>query len=471
MLYESVTDKLREECGVFGIYGHDIDLPRIGYFGLFALQHRGQESAGLAFSNGREIVAHKGNGLVTEVFTDNVLDTMDLPNAHLVVGHVRYGTSGGSGGSNIQPLVARYLNGGMALAHNGNLVNADKLRREMEDRGYLFQSQSDSECILNLLAQHRNDGLELSLRHVVQKVKGAYSIVMAYDESLIGLRDPHGIRPLCIGRKGAAYILASENSALAAVGAEFLRDVLPGELVIINENGLRSIQLGQSSQQALCIFEYIYFARPDSTIEGRSVYLTRKNMGAILAQEHPADADIVIAVPDSGRSAAVGYAQEAGIPFTEGLIKNHYIGRTFITPNQETRELMVRLKLSPIPEVFAGKRIVMVEDSIVRGTTIKPIIQLARDAGAKEVHVRVSSPPYISACYYGVDTPDTHRLIAANYTVDEICREIGADSLGYLSLDGLLRAVDGSRDKFCTACFTADYITGKVPNGEKGTNL
>lgn len=471
MLYEELNDRLREECGVFGIYGQGIDLARLTYFGLFALQHRGQESAGMAVSDGKSISFYKGQGLVADVFTDQILQQLSRAQDKVAVGHVRYTTAGGGGVTNAQPLVARYMDGCMALVHNGNLVNANLLRREMEQRGYLFQTDSDSECILSLIAQYRRDGLELALRHVVQKVRGAYSLVMIYNGALVGLRDPLGIRPLCIGRKGSAYVLASESCALTVIGAQFVRDVRPGELVIIDDNGLQSIQICEHFRKGLCIFEYVYFARPDSTIEGRSVYLARTQMGRILAREHPVDADIVIAVPDSGRSAAVGYSQEAGIPFTEGLIKNRYVGRTFITPNQETRELKVRLKLTPIPEVFAGKRVVMVEDSIVRGTTIKPLIALVREAGATEVHVRVASPRYVSPCYYGIDTPSKEELIAARLDDGDICRAIGADSLGYLSLSGLLEAVQASEHDVCTACFTGNYIAGKVAHDETAPHV
>ncbi len=467
MLYEPTTDKIGEECGVFGIYGANIDLARLAYFGIFSLQHRGQESAGIVVSDGKTMASHKGQGLVADVFTKENLQQLTRPNDKVAVAHTRYSTAGGKGIMNAQPIVARYQNGGLALAHNGNLVNANTIRRQFETDGYLFQTDSDTECILNIIARYRHADPVWALQQVVDRVKGAYSVVMIYNDKLIGLRDPDGIRPLCLGKLGDAWVLASESCALSTIGAELIRDVEPGELIIIDENGLQSHKMScKSGKGGMCIFEYIYFARPDSTINGKSVYLKRQRMGERLAKEAPVEADIITPVPDSGRSAAVGYAVASGIPFTEGLIKNRYVARTFISPNQEERELMVRLKLSPIPEVFHGKRVVLVDDSIVRGTTIKSLIRIIKAAGAKEVHVRISSPPYISPCFYGIDTPTTYNLIAANNSVEEIREFIGADSLTYLSIEGLHEALSGKQGEFCTACFTKNYFAGKVTSDD-----
>ncbi|QOR34769.1 amidophosphoribosyltransferase [Clostridium sp. 'deep sea'] len=463
MLYEPNTDKLAEECGVFGIYGKNIDLASKAYFGIFSLQHRGQESAGIAVSDGEDLISFKGQGLVSDVFTEDVLASLRRKKDIVAVAHSRYSTAGGKGIINAQPLVARYLNGGMALAHNGNLVNAGSIRRELEQEGYFFQTDSDTECILNIVARYRCKGPEYALQQVVNRVKGAYSVTMIFDNKLIGLRDPDGIRPLCLGKLGEAYVLASESCALTTIGAELIRDVEPGELVIIDENGITSKKIAQKKNKGgLCIFEYIYFARPDSTINGKSVYKTREEMGRVLAKQYPVEADIVTPVPDSGRSAAVGFAEESGIKFTEGLIKNRYVARTFIAPDQEQRELKVRLKLSPIPEVFEGKRVVLVDDSIVRGTTIKSLINIIKSAGAKEVHVRVSSPPYISPCFYGIDIPNDEDLIAASYTPEQICEYIGADSLNYINIEGLMKAVKGQATDYCTACFTGNYFAGRI---------
>jgi amidophosphoribosyltransferase len=461
----TITDKLKEECGVFGAFGKDASLAELAYYGIFSLQHRGQESAGIAVSDGSSIASYKGQGLISDVFTKEVIFDLTRENDKVAVAHTRYSTAGAKGVINAQPLVAQYLNGGIALAHNGNLVNAKRIRRDLEKEGYLFQTDSDTECILNILAKNKYRGHVSALGEVVRLAEGAYSLAMIYDGKLIGLRDPAGIRPLCIGKKNDTWIIASESCALTTIGAELIRDVLPGELVVIDESGLSSYILSDKSEKGgLCIFEYIYFARPDTTINNKSVYLLRHKMGQQLAKEAPVEADIVTPVPDSGRSAAVGYAQASNIPFTEGLIKNRYVARTFITPEQSEREIKVRLKLSPIPEVFKDKRVVLVDDSIVRGTTIKSLINIIKDAGAKEVHVRISSPPYVSPCYYGIDTPDSENLAAAIFTPEEIRDNVGADSLHYLSLDGLLESVGGERSDYCNACFTKNYFAGRVEN-------
>lgn len=468
MQNDATYDKIREECGVFGAYGHDTHLVDLLYYGIFSLQHRGQESAGIAVSNGTSIASYKDQGLISDVFNEKILAELTREDDFVGVAHTRYSTAGAKGVINAQPLVAQYLNGGIALAHNGNLVNARELRRELEEEGYLFQTNSDTECILNILAKNRNKGYLSALKEVVNKAKGAYSLAMIYDNKLIGLRDPAGIRPLCLGKKGETWILASESCALTTVGATLVRDVAPGELVVIDKTGLESYQLSAKDETGgMCVFEYIYFSRPDSTINGKSVYLMRHKMGQQLALENPVDADIVAPVPDSGRSAAVGYAEASGIPFTEGLIKSRYVARTFIAPNQSEREVKARLKLSPIPEVFEGKRVVLVDDSIVRGTTIKSLINIIKDAGAKEVHVRISSPPYISPCYYGIDTPDPNNLIAAKFTPQEIRKIIGADSLHYMSLPGLIESVGGIMTDYCSACFTENYFAGRIHDETK----
>lgn len=456
MPHSMVDDKLREECGVFGVYGKGLDIARLGYYGLFALQHRGQESAGLAISNGRDIVSHKSMGLVAEVFSEADIARLSAIDGHIGIGHVRYSTTGGSGIANSQPLVARYLRGHLALAHNGNLINGDELRAELESHGSIFQTTSDTEVILNLMARYRMDGSEEALVRALSFIKGAFSLAITTTTQLIGVRDPHGFRPLALGSLGDGYVLASESSAIHAVGGEFIRDIAPGEMVLIDEDGPRFRQYAAPLPSA-CIFEYIYFARNDTMLDGLNVYMARRQLGRLLAREHPADADMVMPVPDSGTSAATGYALESGIPYEEGLVKNRYVGRTFIQPGQALRELKVRLKLSPNSEVIRGKRIVIVDDSIVRGTTTQLLVKMLRQAGAKEVHVRVSCPPYVSPCFFGIDTPSRDELIGANHDVEQIRRLVGADSLGYLSLDGTIAAMEGSGLPFCTGCFTTEY--------------
>lgn len=456
MPHVSVDGKLREECGVFGVYGKGLDVAKLGYFGLFALQHRGQESAGLAVSNGAEILTHKSLGLVAEAFGERDIAELSGISPHIAVGHVRYSTAGGGGLANCQPLVASYLKGHVALAHNGNLVNGGTLRAELEAHGSIFQTTSDTEVILNLIARYRQDGSEEALIRAVSFVQGAFSLVLCTSNQLIGVRDPHGFRPLCLGSLGSGYVLASESAAIDAVGGEFLRDIRPGEMVIIGEHGVRFRQYAERKHSS-CVFEYIYFARNDSTIDGLNVYHARRELGRLLAREHPVDADMVISVPDSGTSAAIGYALESGLPYEEGLVKNRYVGRTFIQPGQALRELKVRLKLTPNSNVLKGKRVVMVDDSIVRGTTTQLLVKMLRQAGASEVHVRVSCPPYLSPCFFGIDTPSREELVGARCHTEQIRELIGADTLGYLSLEGTLAALKQAQNLFCLGCFTGEY--------------
>lgn len=447
-------DKVKDECGVFGIYAPGMEVAKLTYYGLYALQHRGQESAGIATSDGKDIRLHKNMGLVTEVFAEEVLEKL---HGNIAIGHVRYSTTGSSLLANAQPLSFRYLRGQVALAHNGNLTNAHELRDSLGAAGSVFQSTTDSEVIVNLIARYGQNPIEEALMKCMIDIKGAYSLLVMTKDKLIGVRDPFGVRPLCIGKLDEGYVLASESCALDTVGAQFLRDVEPGEIVVIDDRGLHSIKNLRSLRRALCIFEFVYLARPDSNIDGLNVVQTRREFGRQLGRECPIDADIVIPVPDSGTAAAVGYSEETGIPFEEGLMKNRYVGRTFIQPSQEMRDLGVRLKLNPIKNVVAGKRVVMVDDSIVRGTTSKKIVEMLRKAGVKEVHMLVSSPPVLHPCYYGIDTSARAELIAAQYDLEEIQKHIGADSLHYLSLEGMYRAAGKEPDFFCSACFSGRY--------------
>ena len=448
-------DKLKEECGVIGIYDPEEyeDISRLTYFGLIALQHRGQESAGIAVSNGK-MHYYKEMGLVQEVFSDEILKRLK---GRVAIGHVRYSTTGESYVANAQPLVVKYKGGSIALAHNGNLINAAVLRDELEDKGSIFQTSIDSEVIANLIARNYKLGFKEAIIHSIQRIKGAYALTIICENKLIGVRDPNGLRPLCVGKLGNGYVLASESCALDVTGAEFIRDVEPGEMVVIDEEGIESIKFDNNTRKALCSFEFVYFARPDSNLDGKSVYNSRRNAGRILARQYPADADMVIAVPDSGTVAAIGYAEESGIPFGEGLVKNRYVGRTFIEPDQKTRELAVRLKLNPLKLNLKDKRIVLIDDSIVRGTTSKRIVSMLKDAGAKEVHVRVSSPPVKYSCFFGIDTPERKKLVGAQYSIEEIKEMIGADSLGYLSVEGLYESIGMPSDSLCKACFDGNY--------------
>lgn len=451
-----LLDRPREECGVFGIYAPGHDVARLTYYGLYALQHRGQESAGIAVADGTKVQLYKGMGLVPEVFSGNQLNSLQ---GHAAIGHVRYSTTGSSHPVNAQPLLFRYSGGMLGLAHNGNITNVTELRSQLLATGSVFQSSTDSEVIVNIIARSAQSNLVDGLIKSMIDVRGSYSLVIITENKLLAMRDPHGFRPLCLGTldSGIGYVVASESCALDTVGATFLRDVQPGEIVVIDEKGVESIRVLKPRQRAHCIFEYIYFARPDSKLDGFNVYKVRQEMGRVLASEYPVEADIVIPVPDSGTTAARGFAEAAGIPFEEGLMKNRYIGRTFIQPSQNIRDLGVRLKLNPVREVLEGKRVVMVDDSIVRGTTSNKLVSMLRDCGVREVHMCLSSPPITHSCYYGIDTSNKDELIAAKKSLDEIRRSIGADGLHYLSLEGLLNIFGDARESFCTACFDGDY--------------
>lgn len=454
------TDKLHEECGVFGMYDLDgNDVASTIYYGLFALQHRGQESCGIAVSdtNGPKGVVntHKGMGLCNEVFTPEILDALK---GNIGVGHVRYSTAGSSTRENAQPLVLNYVKGTLALAHNGNLVNAPELRRELAYDGAIFQTTIDTEVIAYHIARERvkTKTAEEAVANAMKKIKGAYSLVIASPRKLIGARDPQGFKPLCIGKRDNAYILTSETCALDTIGAEFVRDVLPGEIVTINKEGIHSnLDMRDPKQEARCVFEYIYFARPDSVFDGVSVYHSRIYAGRCLAKDSPVEADIVVGVPESGNAAALGYSMESGIPYCMAFVKNSYVGRTFIKPKQSSRESAVRVKLNVLKEAVEGKRVIMIDDSIVRGTTSNLIVNMLREAGAKEVHMMVSAPPFLHPCYFGTDIPSEDQLIAHNRSVDEICKIIGADSLSYLRVERLKEMAGGL--PICTACFTGDY--------------
>ncbi len=453
-------DKLHEECGVFGVYDLDgNDVASTIYYGLCTLQHRGQESCGIAVSDTfgpKGIVnAYKGMGLCNEVFTPEIMDGLK---GNIGVGHVRYSTAGSSTRENAQPLVLNYVKGTLALAHNGNLVNAPELRRELVYNGAIFQTTVDTEVIAYHIARERvrAKSVEEAVSNAMKKLCGAYSLVIASPRKLIGARDPQGFKPLCIGRRDNVYILASETCALDTVGAEFVRDVKPGEIVTITKDGIRSdTTLCDEKKEARCIFEYIYFARPDSTFDGVGVYHSRILAGRMLAKDSPVEADLVVGVPESGNAAALGYSMESGIPYGVAFIKNSYVGRTFIKPKQSSRESAVRVKLNVLKEVVAGKRIIMIDDSIVRGTTSNRIVSMLREAGAKEVHVKVTAPPFLYPCYFGIDIPSGDQLIAHNRTVEEICGLIGADSLSYLKAERLKEMAGGL--PICTACFTGRY--------------
>lgn len=457
---DSFHEGLHEECGVFGAY--DLDGGNIApsvYYGLFALQHRGQESCGIAVSdtNGpkRKVLSCKGMGLVNEVFNPENLGKLQ---GDIGVGHVRYSTAGASVNENTQPLVLNYIKGTLALAHNGNLVNAPELREELEHTGAIFQTTIDTEVIAYFIARERlnTPSAESAVKNAMQKIKGAYSLIVMSPRKLIGARDPFGFRPLCMGKRDNTWFLASESCALDAVSAEFVRDVLPGEIVTITRDGIQSDTSMCQKKLARCIFEYIYFARPDSFIDGIGVYNSRIIAGKILAQEYPADADIVVGVPESGNMAAMGFAMESGIPYGAAFVKNSYVGRTFIKPKQSVRESSVKIKLNVLRDVVEGKRVVMIDDSIVRGTTSEKIVRMLKNAGAKEVHVRISSPPFQYPCYFGTDVPSSDLLIAYGHSVEEIREMIGADSLGYLSQDRLCELI-GGKQEYCHACFSGEY--------------
>lgn len=448
---------VKEYCGIFGVYGHD-KAAELSYLGLFALQHRGEESAGIAVHDGKKIRLHKNLGLVGEVFNPRTLS--NLP-GNIAVGHVRYSTTGSNNIANAQPYMVDFSRGQVAIAHNGNLVNAQILRDELEAYGAIFGSTMDSEIFIHLMAKPEYKTKEECVLGAISRVEGAYSVVMLMDDMLVACRDPHGFRPLCLGKLGDAYVVASETCAFDLIEATFVREIEPGEVLFIGRHGLKSVYpfQGQPKRLAHCIFEHVYFARPDSRVFGENVGLVRERLGRILAEEQPAKADIVIPVPDSGNFAAMGFSRHSGIPLAHGFTRNHYIGRTFINPTQEKRTFDVRIKLNPIREVVEGKRIVVVDDSVVRGNTSKSRVKLLRRSGAKEVHLRISCPPHISPCFYGIDFPSKQELIAANYSMEEIKKYLDVDSIGYLTEAGLLKAVSFPKENYCTACFTGRYPT------------
>src|SRR5213593_3296040 len=445
-------DKFHEECGVVGVFGHP-EAATLAYLSLYALQHRGQESAGIVASNGEALISHRGMGHVAEIFDQEILGRLG---GRLAIGHNRYSTSGSTVLKNCQPFVVEWAQGALAIAHNGNLVNADELRSRLEARGSIFQSTVDSEVIIHLIAASSEATLTGRIIDALSQVKGAYSLVFLTENRVIAARDPGGFRPLVLGRVGDALVIASETCALDLVDARYEREIEPGEIVTLSERGVESIR-PFASEPHHCVFEYVYFARPDSRVYGRNVYQVRKDLGRRLARTHAVEADIVIPVPDSGVPAAIGYAEEAGLPFEMGLIRNHYVGRTFIEPSSSIRHFGVKVKLNALREVLAGRRVVVVDDSIVRGTTSRKLVTMIRQAGAREVHVRISSPPTTHPCFYGIDTPTRAELIASSHEVEEIRTYLGADTLAYLSLAGLYAFAGGRRAGFCDACFTGRY--------------
>jgi amidophosphoribosyltransferase len=446
-------DKFKDECGVFGIFGHP-EAANMTYLGLYALQHRGQESAGIAASDRQVVRLSRAMGYVADVFDAETL--AGLPGS-MAIGHVRYSTAGQSSVANAQPFLIECAHGQMAICHNGNLVNATELRDALVRQGSIFQSSTDTEVILHLYARSRAATVEDAIIDAVSQVQGAFSLAMMTRDRLIAVRDPHGFRPLALGRLGDAYVVCSETCAMDLIGATFIRDIEPGEILIVSESGLRSVKPFAPAHVSQCVFEHVYFSRPDSYVFGKSVNEVRTNLGRILAREQFVPADVVVPVPDSGVCAAVGYADESRIPLRMGLIRNHYVGRTFIQPQSSIRHFGVEVKLNPVRSILDGKRVVLVDDSIVRGTTSRKIVKMVRAAGATEVHVRISCPPTISPCFYGVDTPSRSELIAATHTLEEITKYLDADSVGYLSLDGLLSAVGRERDSYCTSCYTGHY--------------
>jgi len=451
--------ELKEECGVFGIWGHE-QAARLTYYGLHSLQHRGQEGAGIAATDGKRVYDHKGLGLVNDVFDHEQLEKL---HGYAAIGHVRYSTQGGNILANVQPLVFRSQKDTLSIAHNGNLVNAHKLKSELEERGSIFQTTSDTEVLAHLIKRDFADNFVESVKHALSLIKGAYAIAILTENKLIAALDPNGLRPLSLGRLGEAWVVASETCAFDLIGATYVRDLEPGEIITIDNNGLRSEFYTSRTEHAICSMEYIYFSRPDSNIEGINIHAARKNLGRQLAIEAPVEADVVTGVPDSSISAAIGYAEATGIPYELGLIKNRYVGRTFIQPSQELREQGVKMKLSPVRAIIEGKRVVMIDDSIVRGTTSRRIVNMLKEAGATEVHVRISSPPIAHPCFYGIDTSSASELIASKYSVEEIRQQIGADSLVFLSTEGLKKAIGRNPAMKncgqCMACFTGEYPT------------
>lgn len=445
-------DKFREECGIFGIFGHP-DAANMAYLGLYALQHRGQEAAGIVSSDGKKLYCEKSMGLVADIFTE---DRIKMLPGHAAIGHNRYSTTGDSISINIQPILVNFALGGLAIGHNGNLVNAGILKDELEAYGSIFQSTMDSEVIIHLIAQSRMASLKERIVDALGHVQGAYSLVLITERELIAVRDPHGFRPLAMGSLDGATVFASETCAFDLIEAKYVRDVAPGEMVVVDKDGIHSSFPLRQADPSHCIFEFIYFARPDSMVFGQNVYTIRKAFGRQLAMENPVDADVVIPVPDSGVPAALGYAEESGIPFDTGLIRNHYVGRTFIEPRQSIRHFGVKIKLNPVRDALKGKRVVVVDDSIVRGTTSKKIVKMIRNAGASEVHMRISSPPTIFPCFYGIDTPTRQELIASSHSVEEIRKYITTDSLGYISIEGVEKVVPHPMN-YCAACFDGEY--------------
>lgn len=449
---------LKEECGVFGIYGHP-EASNLTYLGLYSLQHRGQESAGIVTADGYVLHEHRQMGLVTDIFNEEIINKLKGKSA---IGHVRYSTAGSSDNKNTQPILVTFDKGELAISHNGNLTNARTLRNELEKQGSIFQSTTDTEVIVHLIAKSEEEKLVNRIIYALNRCIGAYSLLFLTPEYLVAARDPNGFRPLVIGKLGNNYVVASESCAFELIGAKFFRQVEPGEIIFINENGLQSFKPFPEVRQTACVFELIYFARPDSFINNKSVYQVRKELGKQLAREHPVDADVIVAVPDSGVPAAMGFSEELNIPNEMGLLRSHYIGRTFIEPQQAIRDFGVKLKLSAIKEVINGKRVVIVDDSIVRGTTSRKIVKMVRESGAKEVHMRISSPPMKFSCFYGIDTPSSEELIANSLNIIEINHYITSDSLGYLSIDGIRKAIENHRkyddgEFYCNACFTGNY--------------
>lgn len=448
-----MLDKLHEECGVVGVYGHP-EAANLVYLGLYALQHRGQESAGIVASTHSKMHLELGMGLVADIFDPGRL--LKLPGP-LAIGHNRYSTAGKSELVNAQPCMINYAAGSLALAHNGNLVNAKTIRKELGSKGAIFQSTNDSEVIVHLMAQAKSENFVDRAAEALRQVSGAYSLVLMTENELLAARDPHGFRPLCLGKLDGAYIIASETCVMDLIEAEFIREVEPGELILINENGLQSFFPFKKVESKYCVFEHIYFARPDSFLFGEHVYAARKEMGRAMAQESPADADLIVPVPDSGVVSAMGFAEESGIPFEMGLIRNHYVGRTFIEPQSQIRNFGVKLKLNAVKNLISGKRLAIIDDSIVRGTTSRKIVKMLLEAGAKEVHLRISSPPILHSCFYGIDTPHKEELIAHTHSLEETRKYLGADSLQYLSIKKMLEVLQNGKNKFCSACFDGNY--------------
>ena len=444
---------MHESCGIFGIYAPGVDVARITFFGLYALQHRGQESAGIGTADGKKICLHTSMGLVSQAFTEDELAHLQ---GHIAIGHTRYSTTGSSRPSNAQPILVEANSTTIALGHNGNIVNAKFLRDELCQLGYTFATTTDSEVIANLILSSTERSPVDRIKYAMRRLQGAYSLVIMTKDKLIGVRDPMGVRPLCLGTIDGGWVIASESCAFGHIGAQFIREIEPGEIVVINKNGVRSFT-ENGPRRALCIFEYIYFARPDSIIQGKLLYPVRQAMGRILARDYPVDADLVMGVPDSATAAGIGYAIASGIPYCEGLIKNRYVGRTFIEPDQRLRDLGVKLKFNPLSETIAGKRLIVVDDSIVRGTTTPKVVAMLKRAGAREVHLRICAPPIRHPCFFGVDMATKWELIAAHKTIPEIRDAIGADSLGYISIEGLIESVGLPKDIFCLACFTGEY--------------